>query len=80
MEKDKLIEYMKEQEKSPSEEKTTHAGSKSNIYSWSGYSWIGLSIRFEKWIWTWIDNHLFAMDLDWIDNPKNRIEQQPARG
>ena len=28
MEKDRLIEYMKEQEKSPSEEKTTHAGNK----------------------------------------------------
>ncbi len=32
--------------------------------------WIGLSIRFKKWIWIWIDNHIFAMDLDWIDNPK----------
>ncbi len=32
--------------------------------------WIGLSICFEKWIWVWIDNHIFAMDLDWIDNPK----------
>jgi len=32
--------------------------------------WIGLSIHFEKWIWIWIDNHIFVMDLDWIDNPK----------
>jgi hypothetical protein len=32
--------------------------------------WIGLAIHFEKWIWIWIDNHEFAMDLDWIDNPK----------
>jgi hypothetical protein len=31
---------------------------------------IGLSIHFEKWIWIWIDNHIFLMDLDWIDNPK----------
>jgi hypothetical protein len=32
--------------------------------------WIGLSIHIEKWIWIWIDNHIFVMDLDWIDNPK----------
>jgi hypothetical protein len=32
--------------------------------------WIGLSIQFEKWIWIWIANHIFVMDLDWIDNPK----------
>jgi hypothetical protein len=32
--------------------------------------WIGLSIHFKKWIWIWIDNHIFLMDLDWIDNPK----------
>ncbi len=32
--------------------------------------WIGLSIHFGKWIWIWIDNHIFMMDLDWIDNPK----------
>jgi len=29
--------------------------------------WIGLSIRFKKWIWIWINNHVFAMDLDWIE-------------
>jgi len=35
---------------------------------------IGLSIHFENWIW--IVNHIFVMDLNWIDNPKkNRIEQ-----
>jgi hypothetical protein len=38
--------------------------------------WIGLSIHLEKWIW--IVNHIFVMDLDWIDNPKNWIEQQPG--
>ena len=32
--------------------------------------WIGLSIHSEKWIWIWIDNHKFAKDLNWIDNPK----------
>ncbi len=32
MEKEKLMEYMKEQEKSPSEEKTTHAGKKFLYY------------------------------------------------
>jgi hypothetical protein len=31
--------------------------------------WIGLPIHFEKWIWIWIDNYIFAIDLDWIDNP-----------
>ncbi len=31
--------------------------------------WIGLSIHFEEWIWTWIVNQ-FTMDLDRIDNPK----------
>jgi len=42
---------------------------------WTGYCWIGLldysiriEIHFEKWIW--IVNHIFVMDLDWIDNPK----------
>jgi hypothetical protein len=35
--------------------------------------WIGLSIHFEKLIWIWIDNHIFAMDLDWI-------EQKPEQG
>ncbi len=30
----------------------------------------GLSIHFEKWFWIWINNHIFVMDLDWIDNPK----------
>ena len=29
-----------------------------------------LSIHFENWIWIWIVNHIFVMDLDWIDNPK----------
>ncbi len=32
--------------------------------------WIGLSIHFEKWIWIWIVNHIYLMDLDWINNPK----------
>jgi hypothetical protein len=27
----------------------------------------------------WIFNHIFVLDLDWIDNPKNWIEQKPAR-
>jgi hypothetical protein len=39
---------------------------------------VGFSIHFEKWIWIWISNHIFVMDLDWIDNKKNRIEQQPG--
>jgi hypothetical protein len=30
----------------------------------------GLSIHFENWIWIWIANHIFVMDLDWIVNPK----------
>jgi len=38
--------------------------------------WIGFSIHFENWIW--IVNQIFVMDLDWIDNPKNQIEQYPA--
>ncbi len=29
-----------------------------------------LSIHFENWIWIWIVNHIFVMDLDWIDSPK----------
>jgi len=33
-------------------------------------NWIGLSIHFEKWILILIVNHIFLMDLDWI-------EQQP---
>jgi hypothetical protein len=43
-------------------------------------SWIviGLSIHFKKWIWIWILNYIFVLDLDWIDNPKNWIEQKPA--
>jgi hypothetical protein len=36
------------------------------------WSWIGLSIQFEKWIW--IDNHKFSKDLEWIDNPKKWID------
>ncbi len=31
---------------------------------------IGLPIHFEKWIWIWFDNHIFAMDCDCIDNAK----------
>ena len=40
--------------------------------SFSKNSWIviGMSIHFENWIWIWIVNHIFLMDLDWIDNPK----------
>jgi hypothetical protein len=38
--------------------------------------WIRLSIHFEKRIWIFI--HIFMMDLDWIDIPKNWIEQQPV--
>ncbi len=37
---------------------------------------IGLSIDFEKWIFIWIVNHIVVMDLDWVNNPKNWIEQQ----
>ncbi len=25
---------------------------------------------FKKWIWIWILNHIFVLDLDWIDNQK----------
>ena len=34
--------------------------------------------NFEKWIW--IVNHIFLMDLDWIENLSNkkRIKQQPS--
>ena len=38
------------------------------LYLFSKNSWIGLSIHFENQIW--IVNHIFVMDLDWIDNPK----------
>ncbi len=34
-------------------------------YDWI---WIGSSIHYEKWIW--IFNHIFVMDLDWIDKKK----------
>jgi len=34
-------------------------------------------INFENWIW--IVNYILGTDLDWIENPKNRIEQQPER-
>jgi hypothetical protein len=39
-------------------------------------SWIvigfGLDCQsiFKKLIWIWILNHIFVLDLDWIDNPK----------
>jgi len=36
---------------------------------------IGLSINFENQIS--VVNHKFLMDLEWINNLKNRIEQQP---
>jgi len=42
-------------------------------------SWIvigfGLACQsiLQNWIWIWNFNHKFVMDLDWIDNPKNRI-------
>ena len=50
-----------------------------NIFSLDcDWIWIGLSIHFENWIWIWIDNHKFVKDLDWIENPKNWIEQYPA--
>ncbi len=38
---------------------------------------IGLSIHFERWILIWIVNHILLTDLDWIDNLKKWIVQQP---
>jgi len=39
---------------------------------------IGLSIHFERWILIWIVNHILLTDLDWIDNLKKWIVQQPG--
>jgi len=35
--------------------------------------WIWIVNPLKKWILIWIVNHIFFMDLDWIDNPKNRF-------